>query len=198
MSQHSGSNMLRIVGGKWRSRRIRFEDAEGLRPTPDRVRETLFNWLQGDIVGAVCLDAFAGSGALGFEALSRGAARVVMVEKARKPFLRLQENVKLLQADQALLIYGSVQEAITKDGAAFSEKFDGVFLDPPFHQSILPAVVGQLLEKEHIKPNGFLYIESEQAWEDLSLPASIVRHKETKAGLVNAFLARYEPAEVNP
>lgn len=191
MSHGAASNVLRIVGGQWRSRRLRFEDAEGLRPTPDRVRETLFNWLQGEMVGAICLDAFSGSGALGFEALSRGAKKVYMVEMARKPFMRLKENATLLNADGACLVQGSVLDWLSS--VAFLEKLDGVFLDPPFHKNILPGVCQALINRQCLKPDAFIYVESEQDWAALDMPSAFVMHKETKAGLVKAYLARYEP-----
>ncbi len=190
-----GKNLLRIVGGKWRSRRIRFVDAEGLRPTPDRVRETLFNWLQFEINGAHCLDAFAGSGALGFEALSRGAASVVLLEKQRAQFLALQEAARELQADDAVLVAGDALQLL-KAAAPWqpSGGFDGIFLDPPFHKSLLPEICAVLLERGLLKPDAFVYIESESEWTALALPAAFELQKQTCAGLVQAYLARYRPA----
>lgn len=190
----AASNLLRIVGGKWRSRRIRFVDAEGLRPTPDRVRETLFNWLQFEINGAHCLDAFAGSGALGFEALSRGAASVVMLEKQRLQFLALQAAAADLQAESAILLSGDALQLLRSTAPwQPDEGFDGVFLDPPFHQSLLPEVCAVLHERALLKPDAFVYIESESPWEGLGLPGIFVLQKNTRAGLVQAFLARYQP-----
>lgn len=192
-----GGNLLRIVGGKWRRRRIRFIDAEGLRPTPDRVRETLFNWLQFEIGGTYCLDAFAGSGALGFEALSRGAAHVVMLEKQRAQYQVLQETARELQALDAELVAGDAL-ALLNAPAAWqpTEGFDGVFLDPPFHQSLLPDVCAALQARSLLKPGAFVYIESEREWSALALPATFVLQKATRAGLVQAFLARYQPVLV--
>lgn len=189
-----GGNQLRIVGGRWRSRRIRFGDGDGLRPTPDRVRETLFNWLQFEIGGAVCLDAFAGSGALGFEALSRGAARVVMIEKARPQLALLQAAAQELGAEAAVLVHGDTL-ALLRQAPPWlpSGGFDGVFLDPPFHQGLLPAVCAALHERALLKPEAFVYLESESGWDALDLPAAFVPVKETRAGLVNAWLARYRP-----
>ncbi|MDI1301452.1 MAG: 16S rRNA (guanine(966)-N(2))-methyltransferase RsmD [bacterium] len=193
------SNLLRIVGGKWRSRRIRFVDAEGLRPTPDRVRETLFNWLQFEINGARCLDAFAGSGALGFEALSRGAAQVVMLEKQRAQFLALQTAAQELQATDAVLIAGDAL-SLLKIPAAWqpADGFDGVFLDPPFHQSLLPEICTVLQTRSLLKPDAFVYIESESEWPALALPSVFVVQKTARAGLVHAYLARYQPDAVSP
>lgn len=188
------SNLLRIVGGKWRSRRIRFVDAEGLRPTPDRVRETLFNWLQFEISGARCLDAFAGSGALGFEALSRGAAQVVMLEKQRAQFLALQAAAQELQADDAVLVAGDAL-SLLKIPAAWqaADGFDGVFLDPPFHQSLLPEICAVLQTRSLLRAGAFVYIESESEWPALALPSVFVVQKTARAGLVHAYLARYQP-----
>lgn len=194
-----GANLLRIVGGRWRSRRIRFADAEGLRPTPDRVRETLFNWLQFEIAGAVCLDAFAGSGALGLEALSRGAARVVMIEKQRAQFQMLQEAVRELDASDALLVTGDALALLRqRPDWVPAAGFDGVFLDPPFHKELLPQVCALLHGQGLLKPEAFVYIESELPWEALGLPATFVPVKETRAGLVQARLARYRPQEASP
>jgi 16S rRNA (guanine(966)-N(2))-methyltransferase RsmD len=108
-------NEVRIVGGQWRSRRIRFTPRSELRPTPDRVRETLFNWLGQDLTGLTCLDLFAGSGALGFEAASRGAAQVVMVERDRTAVASLDTNLKLLGARQVELIRGDALEFLRGD-----------------------------------------------------------------------------------
>ena len=195
MSQKGESNTLRIVGGCWRSRRIRFEDAEGLRPTPDRVRETLFNWLQMEIVGATCLDAFAGSGALGFEAASRGAAQVVMLEKNPKQFKRLKENAEVLQAHEIEIVLGDALVLLSKKESWWPENgFEVIFLDPPFHKDFLNAIIKTLLSNQLLKENAFLYIETEQAIEALELPPSLQLHRKTRAGLVNAFLLRVEKA----
>jgi len=132
-------NQVRIVGGAWRSRWVRFTPRAGLRPTPDRVRETLFNWLGQDLTGKDCLDLFAGSGALGFEAASRGAARVVMVEQDRSAFEALKQTRDLLGARQVELVMDDAFAYLRKGQA-----FDVVFLDPPFGQNALPAVFRQL------------------------------------------------------
>lgn len=193
-SARGGGNLLRIVGGRWRSRRIRFGDGEGLRPTPDRVRETLFNWLQFEIGGAVCLDAFAGSGALGLEALSRGAARVVMIEQSRAQHALLQAAAQELGASEAQIVHGDALALLASVPAwAPAHGFDGVFLDPPFHKGLLPQVCALLHERALLRPEAFVYIESEQDWEALGLPPEFERSKETRAGLVNAWLARYRP-----
>lgn len=194
-SSRSSSNVLRIVGGKWRSRRLRFVDADGLRPTPDRVRETLFNWLQFEISGAHCLDAFAGSGALGFEALSRGAASVVMLEKQRPQFLALQDSAAELQAEGLMLLLGDALQLLQMPAPWQPESgFDGIFLDPPFHKDLLPKICAVLHERALLKSDAFIYVESESDWQSLALPSAFVLQKTTKAGLVQAYLARYQPA----
>ena len=130
---HKESNTIRIISGKFRSRRLPFPDAKGLRPTPDRVRETLFNWLQKDIHSAVCLDLFAGSGALGFEALSRGAARVVMVDSSPVVVKQLEENTRLLDISDVAII----EKDVSVSWPTFQERFSVVFLDPPFKANLL-------------------------------------------------------------
>lgn len=191
------SNQLRIVGGKWRSRRLRFVDAEGLRPTPDRIRETLFNWVQFEIVGAYCLDAFAGSGALGFEALSRGAAEVVMIERHPPQFQVLQVAAAELDATGARLLQGDAVQLLQGDKSWLPDGgFEGVFLDPPFHKEWLPAICECLLQPGFLRVGAFVYVESESGWDELGLPPSLQLKKTAKAGLVQAFLARYQPDEV--
>jgi 16S rRNA (guanine966-N2)-methyltransferase len=137
---NSSKGRIRIIGGEYRSRLLRVATRPGLRPTPDRVRETLFNWLGQELEGLACLDLYAGSGALGFEAASRGAARVVMVETDRVA-------LRALEASRAAL--GAVQVEIVSGGAAAflehaRERFDVVFLDPPFRQNAVPALLAQL------------------------------------------------------
>ena len=122
------ANEVRIIGGAWRSRRIRFDPRADVRPTPDRVRETLFNWLGQDLTGLACLDLFAGSGALGFEAASRGAERVVMVERDRAAYAALEKNRAALEAGQVELVRGDALEFVRRA----KMEYDVVFLDPPY------------------------------------------------------------------
>lgn len=129
-------NEVRIVGGQWRSRRIRFTPRTDLRPTPDRVRETLFNWLGQDLAGLMCLDLFAGSGALGFEAASRGALRVVMVERDRSAYAALERNRDALDARQVELVRADALEFLRAD----SGRYDVIFLDPPFAAGLMEAL----------------------------------------------------------
>lgn len=152
---------LRIIGGTWRSRRIRCPDRPGLRPTPDRVRETLFNWLGQDLTGKQCLDLFAGSGALGFEAASRGAQRVLMVERDTVVLQALQANSATLQAATVEVVRADALEFLKNHHS----RYDVVFLDPPFADGCWP----QLLEgvPAVLAPGGLVYCERAQALEDL-------------------------------
>lgn len=148
-------NQVRIIGGSWRSRIIEFPDSTGLRPTPDRVRETVFNWLRQHLDGKMCLDLFAGSGALGFEALSRGAAEVVMVEQSSIVARVLKENAQLLGANNATVVNANAMQYLR--GTA--RPFDVVFLDPPFNQGILEQALALL--SPWLAPDAKVYAESE-------------------------------------
>ena len=185
-----GRNSVRIIGGGWRGRRISFPDMPGLRPTPDRVRETLFNWLQHDIVGARCLDLFAGSGALGLEALSRGAKELVFVEQAVAASRALQEQLTRLGGASA----GRVMEM----GAArylrsAPQPFDIVFLDPPFGRGGLAEYVPMLDTGEWVRSGGLVYLENEKAEGVPRVPAHWQLLKSKSAGEVGYHLARVNP-----
>lgn len=192
----AGSNQVRIIGGRWRSRRIRFADAAGLRPTPDRVRETLFNWLQFELSGAHCLDAFAGSGALSFEALSRGAASVVMIERDAVQLRCLQDAASSLQAEHCHILSGDSRSRLEKGLGDLQPAagFDVVFLDPPYHQGLVAPLCALLVQQRSLRGGSVVYIESELDWAGLGLPAGFELYRQTRAGLVNAFLTRYEPS----
>jgi 16S rRNA (guanine966-N2)-methyltransferase len=139
-------NTVRIIGGRWRGRKLRFPDATGLRPTPDRVRETLFNWLGQDLTGLRCLDLFAGSGALGFEAASRNAASVTLVERAREVADALTQSAQQLGAEQCRVLRRDALEFLADcaaDGPG-GGAFDVVFLDPPFGSDLLGRVLERL------------------------------------------------------
>ena len=151
---HSNKGKIRIIGGEHRGRRLVVPDRPGLRPTPDRVRETLFNWLGQRLDGLACLDLFAGSGALGFEAASRGAARVVMVESDRPAFEALQRHRELLGARQVELVPGDALAYL----AASRESFDVVFLDPPFRQNALAPALERLAPR--MAAGGRVYLEA--------------------------------------
>ena len=148
---------MRIIAGQWRGRKLAFPDAGGLRPTSDRMRETLFNWLQPVLPGASCLDLFAGSGALGFEAASRGAAKVVMLDSARDVVGALQENAKLLSA--------STVQVCQQDAASYlatgPRPFDVVFLDPPFDSpELMLHSLARLSAPGWLAPGAWVYVET--------------------------------------
>ena len=156
----AAQNKVRIGGGEWRSRLLRFPDALGLRPTPDRVRQTLFNWLGQELHGRACLDLFAGSGALGFEALSRGAAAVVMVESNPAVHRALTENAAQLKAQKAQILRLDALQFLSQN----RQRFDVIFLDPPFDQNWLPKLLPLLAP--HLAADGVVYAESEQPLAD--------------------------------
>ncbi len=158
-----------------RSRVITFPDADGLRPTPDRVRETLFNWLGQTLYGKTCLDLFAGSGALGLEAASRGAEHVLMVEKNPLVFRALRDNVKKLACVKIALRHQDALEFIIRD----TTRYDVIFLDPPFESDYLPRLLGSLAK--NLSENGVIYVESAA---ELELVAPWQRLKSGRAGQV--------------
>ena len=178
-----GRNRVRIIAGKWRSRLVSFPPAAELRPTPDRVRETLFNWLGQRVDGLACLDLFAGSGALGFEALSRGAASVVMVESDREVVKALLESARLLEAEGVEV----VQSDALKYLANARGKFDVVFVDPPFASDL--ALRAMALLPGLMNPGARVYVESAAALEP---PPSWRRLRDDRAGAVRYAL--YEPS----
>lgn len=170
---------LRIVAGQWRGRRLAVPDAPGLRPTPDRVRETLFNWLQGIVPGARCLDLFAGAGGLGFEAASRGAARVVMVEAAPRVAAHLREQVQVLEAaDRVEVIAGDALQYL----ARCEERFDLVFLDPPFHSDLLNKALATLAQGHCLRPGARVYVEYAASGDPPVLPEGWTIAREGRVG----------------
>lgn len=150
-------NQVRLNAGIWRSRVLKFPDAEGLRPTADRVRQTLFNWLGQDMTGKVCLDLFAGTGALGFEALSRNARQVTMLELAKAPFQALLQNQRLLGATQADIRQADALQFLAQN----RQRYDVIFCDPPYHKQWLDRLLPQLAV--HLSEAGVVYVEAEYA-----------------------------------
>jgi 16S rRNA (guanine966-N2)-methyltransferase len=177
-------NQVRIIGGKWRQRKITFPDIPGLRPTHDRMRETLFNWLMPNIVDATCLDLFAGSGAIGFEAASRGAKSVVMCDQDPQVIAYLLKNKEVLQADNIIIQKGTIPE-IHISNVAF---FDIVFLDPPFHQNLITVAVAWLIQKNLVKSHSLVYVEMENSIQDLIFPQNWHIIKNTHTASVQYFL----------
>jgi 16S rRNA (guanine966-N2)-methyltransferase len=180
----SRANTVRIIGGSWRSRLLHFPEAEGLRPTPDRVRETLFNWLGQNLSGLSCLDLFAGSGALGFEALSRGAASVVMVERNPAVLRKLEENAHKLGAKNLNLVRGDALEFARRA----ERRFDLVFVDPPYRLRLQAAALALL--PGLLAEGGRVYLESDAAY-DPPPGWGILKHG--RAGNVHFHLVEREP-----
>lgn len=169
--------MVRIIGGRWRGRRLPVADVATLRPTPDRVRETVFNWLMPVIEGALCLDLFAGTGAFGFEAASRGAARVVMVERHPLLVAMLRKQAAVLQAGQVSIVAGEAASWLAGTAASF----DVVFLDPPYESDLLPRCLALLSSRAILRPGALVYVEHSIAWE---APAGWCMVKQSRAGRV--------------
>jgi len=190
-----GRNSVRIIGGGWRGRRVSFPDLPGLRPTPDRVRETLFNWLQHAIVGTRCLDLFAGSGALGLEALSRGAAGVVFVEQAQAAARGLVAELARLGGTPKARVVEMGASRFLRTGAEshgrpYGGPFDIVFMDPPFGQEALLDYIPLLDAGGWIKPGGLVYLENEKSAGAPTTPAHWELLKSKSAGEVGYHLAR--------
>lgn len=177
-------NSFRIIGGEWRGRRLNFPPDSGVRPTPDRVRETLFNWLQPVVRNARCLDLFAGSGALGLEALSRGAGGVTFVERS-------PEVAKSIRAQLTLL--GVSAQVFDLDAFAFlsrnTDTFDIVFLDPPFGEDLLPKAFGALLDSDALRTGARVYVEAGRGETEAALPAGWCLARHGNAGRVAYGLA---------
>ena len=174
---------LRVIGGKYRSRLLRVPQRPDLRPTPDRVRQTLFNWLGQDLSGLACLDLFAGSGALGFEAASRGATRVVLVEKARAVVAELERSRAALDAGQVAIVCGDAADYLARAPG----RFDVVFLDPPFRQNAVPAMLEKLPRR--LAPGARVYVESEAP---LAVAVPWTELRRAKAGQVSYQLLRWD------
>lgn len=185
-ASRAGHGMVRIIGGELRSRRIRFEATRGLRPTPDRVRETVFNWLAPHVRGARCLDLYAGSGALGFEAASRGAASVTLVEQNRRAFLQLKDNRDALGLDPVVTV---CHESAWSFLQGCATTFDIVFLDPPFDGSDIERVLGRLAAETPLAPGGMVYLERRAARDGIDDPPDWRTLKHGTCGDVDYRLA---------
>lgn len=170
---------VRIIGGQWRRRLLPVLAEEGLRPTSDRVRETLFNWLGQSLDGLRCLDMFAGSGALGFEAASRGAAYVLMLERNGRVVKQLRENQARLEANQIAIVH---TDALAYAAQLPAGTFDIIFLDPPFAQNLLMLALDRALPL--LQPAGLLYVETGQPLDEAGLPPSYQVLRASRAGAV--------------
>ena len=184
-TQSARASSIRIIGGEWRSRKLTVPDAPGLRPTPDRVRETLFNWLAPTIQGARVLDAFTGSGALFLEALSRGASTGVAIDANTNAVNNLRRNLAVLQCDDAeVLRVDSLQYLSNKT----EQGFDIVLLAPPFHQDLVLSACQLLEDNNCLNKGAWIYTESEQAPSSLGVPSSWRLHREKHTGQVHYAL----------
>jgi 16S rRNA (guanine966-N2)-methyltransferase len=176
---------VRIIAGKWRGRRLQVPDVKDLRPTPDRVRETLFNWLAPHIVGTYCLDLFAGTGVLGFEALSRGAAHVVMVDQSVEVVQQLQAAANMFGAENANIYRANVPAQLKP----VTRPFDVVFLDPPYQANVLLPCCHYLEDHGFLAEIAYIYLEAQQVIKDNELPSSWRLIKNQQAGQVAFHLA---------
>jgi 16S rRNA (guanine966-N2)-methyltransferase len=185
------SNQVRIIGGQWRGRKLTFPNATGLRPTSDRMRETLFNWLTPVLHGAHCLDLFAGSGALGFEAASRGAARVVLVECDPHVASALRDARERLAAHQVEVIGGEARNFLAGSG----NQFDVVFLDPPFSRpDLLEQSIESLQRGQHLADGAYIYVEAAASPDARGAPLGWELWRNKRAGAVSYRLYRFSPA----
>jgi 16S rRNA (guanine966-N2)-methyltransferase len=186
-----GERELRVIGGRLRGRKWRFPEAPGLRPTPDRVRETLFNWLQPRLVEARCLDLFAGSGALGIEALSRGAASVSFCDSSAAALATLRDTLQRFGIEaQARLIARPAQRALQD----LQGPFDVVFMDPPFDAGLLEPCAALLDSRGLLAPDARVYVEAPARDSLPALPLKWHEHRQGKAGEVGYHLFRFQEA----
>ncbi|STZ00114.1 Ribosomal RNA small subunit methyltransferase D [Moraxella lacunata] len=183
---NKATNQVRIIGGQFKRRSISFIDADGLRPTPDRLRETLFNWLMADIHDAKVLDVCAGSGVLGFEALSRGASHVVMIEPSPTQAHTIEDNADSLKLTRSQLsvINDTAQTALPTLGTPF----DVIFIDPPYALDIWHDIISGIIEHGLYHADTLCYIESNTALDDILTPFCANLFKSTKIGQVHAGL----------
>lgn len=180
------SGSIRIIGGKWRGRKLPVLDKQGLRPTTDRIKEMLFNWLMPVTQDATCLDCFSGSGSLGFEAASRGAKHVVLLEKDSQTAQQLKRNQQLIQSEQITIHQTDSLAWLTSPATSH---FDIVFIDPPFHHGLVEKAVFQLENKGWLNTSAYIYIETEIHHQVMNyIPSNWRLHREKIAGQVHCYL----------
>lgn len=172
--------LLRIIAGQWRGRKLRFPAVDGLRPTPDRVRETLFNWLAPQIHDTRCLDLFCGSGALGLEALSRGAAQCTFIDSSRPAIEAIINHLHTLQCDQGRCLQRAAGQFL--DSVEEAKGFDLVFLDPPFGAGLVDDIVGQLERNNWLQPDARIYVETAARDPQPAVPDNWFLQREKTAG----------------
>lgn len=179
MSEKKSSGQVRIISGKWRGQLLKFSATQGLRPTSGRLKETLFNWLGGEVEGKDCLDLFAGSGALGFECLSRGAHFVTLVDQCRKSVQGLKRSAQLLGIQQQAQIIKADALALLRSDQ-FDRYYHLIFVDPPFATDVMPELRPYL--PKIVRPNGFVYVESPHLLAEPELGERFEIIKQTKVG----------------
>lgn len=189
------TSSVRIIGGDWRGRKLSFPEINGLRPTPDRVRETLFNWLQSYLPGSRCLDLFSGSGALGFEALSRGAASVTFVDQAAEVVNQLRSNIQLLKAQNAEVISASALQWLDNRQPDQEAHYDLVFMDPPFNKGLVAPICEMLERRNLLMDEAMIYVETERTLTLDTLPPNWTLHREKTAGQVAYRLFLRQPVK---
>lgn len=185
-------NQVRIIGGRWRGRKLEFPSVEGLRPTADRIRETLFNWLQPHLPQSHCLDLYAGSGALGFEAASRGAKSVLMVDNNIAVIRSLKSNKQTIQADNIQVMQRTAVDLLKQGLKKATESIEIAFLDPPFQKDELQRCVKQLEQSQCLSDNAIIYLECERELSLDFLPTNWVQHRSKTAGQVAYYLYHRE------
>ncbi len=206
------TNTLRIIAGKWRSRKLTFPDAEGLRPTADRVRETLFNWLQNHIAQESCLDLFAGSGACGIEALSRDASHVTFIDNSAAALAAIRSNLQILGAinnnftlhrqdalswlDSVSLDSAAGSARDSAPGSAKGQQYGIAFVDPPFAANLLESACQKLEDSQVLKPQALIYVESGTGLARVKLPKNWLVLKSKQAGAVSFCLCQRRPEGV--
>lgn len=180
--KHPQSGFIRLISGEWRGRKLPVHHVEGLRPTTDRVKETLFNWLSMEVPSSRCLDLFSGSGSLGFEAASRHAEHVTMLELNPQVFQQLQKNKQTLSASNIDIVQANSLDYLTQTRQ--ESTYDIIFIDPPFRQGLLDEVFQRLEDNHWLTDNAFIYVESEKEWQPQHVPNNWSLHREKIAGQV--------------
>ena len=191
--QKAATGTIRIISGQWRGRKLPVLDAQGLRPTTDRNKETLFNWLMPYTQKSNCLDVFAGSGGLGFEALSRYASAVTFIELDKNTAKNLQQNANMLNipAQQIKIITSDAARALVQ----LNEPFDVIFLDPPFHQNLLGSTIAQIEQAQLLRKGGVIYIECEGQGENYAVPDSwqLIKQNQSKQVIARLYQKANDP-----
>ncbi|MEG3755739.1 16S rRNA (guanine(966)-N(2))-methyltransferase RsmD [Psychromonas arctica] len=185
----NSDGFIRLISGQWRGKKLPVKDKQGLRPTTDRTKETLFNWLMHDIRDANCLDCFSGSGSLGFEALSRYCQFCTFLELDKQVAVQLQNNISTLKAENAEVIQGDSLRYLSQNA---SRQYNVVFIDPPFNLGLAQPCIEQLEEQGYLTDNSLIYVEVENTLTNLSFPSNWTLLKEKNAGQVRYQLFKRE------